>query len=139
MAVEDPALHKHHHTADTATSATTNTTATTITSVPATTAPAKDSRMFPRVDTRNPVAVLEAALTRVAGLLDRADVGQVRTAHAWLVEAFSGGNPGFEVLDTPYHDREHTMQGFLCLSRLLAGWQCSAEVPEPDSRSQWPS
>lgn len=36
-----------------------------------------------------------------------------------MAEIFAGGYRDYLPLDTPYHDREHTLHGLLCLVRLL--------------------
>jgi len=64
------------------------------------------------------------------------------TDSAWVDEtftrvhnAFTGGHPDFEPLDTRYHDLEHTLQGTLCLTRILVGWHRSALPPDLDPRA----
>ena len=42
-------------------------------------------------------------------------------ACGWFRRIFDGQYEDYLPIDTPYHDREHTMQGLLCLVRLLHG------------------
>ncbi len=46
-----------------------------------------------------------------------------------------GRDPAYERLDTRYHDFEHTLQGVLCLARLLKGWSQARTRPAPDERA----
>ena len=39
----------------------------------------------------------------------------------WTHQWFSGNYPGYLAIDASYHDLEHTLQGTLCLARLLRG------------------
>ena len=43
--------------------------------------------------------------------------------------------PEYEPLDTRYHDLEHTLQGTLCLARLLTGWHRVDGKPPLDERA----
>lgn len=56
-------------------------------------------------------------------------------AFSWVLDAFDGKEPGLEPIDTPYHDREHTLQALLCLTRLLVGWHQSGQAPLLDARA----
>lgn len=91
--------------------------------------------VFPLVNTRDPEAVLAAVLPRVEPLLDPGGLVAVRATFGWLLDTFAGRNPAFEALDTQYHDVEHTMQGFLCLGHMLAGWHLACTAPALDSRT----
>lgn len=39
----------------------------------------------------------------------------------WAIECFTGKHQDYQAVDARYHDLEHTMQGTLCLARLLRG------------------
>lgn len=91
--------------------------------------------MFPKVNTRDPHAVLaecHAAWREIAGTADDHWLGEAFTA---LRDAFEGRHPEFEALDARYHDLEHTLQGTLCLARLLSGWRRSQSTPALDART----
>lgn len=42
-------------------------------------------------------------------------------AFKWVVDAFTGSFHDYQAIDARYHDLEHTLQGTLCLARLLRG------------------
>lgn len=39
----------------------------------------------------------------------------------WATNAFNGSFPGYQAVDARYHDFEHTLQGTLCMARILRG------------------
>jgi len=39
----------------------------------------------------------------------------------WAIDCFTGKQPGYQAIDAQYHDFEHTLQGALCMARLLHG------------------
>jgi len=49
------------------------------------------------------------------------DPGFVPQAFGWTVECFTGHHLGYQAIDARYHDLEHTLQGTLCMVRLLLG------------------
>lgn len=53
----------------------------------------------------------------------------VPTVFGWVVACFSGGCAGHQAIDARYHDLEHTMQGTLCMARLLRGRQAAGAQP----------
>ena len=76
--------------------------------------------MFPVVDTRN-LAAVQAEVEAIYGrLFPEADQEAIVRAFAWVDDCFSGRLPGYQANDARYHDLEHTLQGTLCLARLLA-------------------
>ncbi len=78
--------------------------------------------MFPEVNTREPREVLPVCAQTWKAVSGGKDAGWIDMTFGWVNEAFAGRHPDFEALDTKYHDREHTLQGTLCLARLLRGW-----------------
>lgn len=73
-----------------------------------------------------------AAWTSITGNPDRP---LLTRAFEGVQKAFAGGHPGYERLDTRYHDLEHTLQGTLCLARLLAAWHDAAGLPALNDRA----
>jgi len=85
--------------------------------------------MFAPVDTRDPVAVESEIRSIYAALFPDGDRGFVARAFAWVVPCFAGEHPDWQRIDARYHDFEHTLQGALCLSRLLQGRHGSGVEP----------
>ncbi len=77
--------------------------------------------MLELVNTRDPAAVeneVQAAYLEMFPHGDRAFVpGIFRQAVSW----FSGQYHDYQAIDAHYHDLEHTLQGILCMARLLRG------------------
>ena len=77
--------------------------------------------MFPAVDTRDLPAVRGEVADIFASLFPEADSGFISRAFGWAEDWFTGNYPGYQAIDARYHDLEHTLQGTLCLARLLRG------------------
>lgn len=54
----------------------------------------------------------------------------VSEAFQWTTDCFAGRYPGYQPIDARYHDLEHTLQGTLCMVRLLNG-RHQANCPPP--------
>ena len=53
----------------------------------------------------------------------------VANAFQWALDAFSGRFHDYQPIDARYHDLEHTLQGTLCLARLMLGRQRAGALP----------
>src|SRR5438874_3891602 len=75
--------------------------------------------MYSPVVTKDPVAVeavVQTAYLRIFPEGDRLFVPQV---FGWAIECFKGRYKDYQAVDARYHDFEHTLQGTLCMVRLL--------------------
>ena len=77
--------------------------------------------MFPLVDTRDLSAVQGEVESIFASLFPEESSRFIAQAFAWTHQFFTGRYPGYQAIDARYHDLEHTLQGTLCLARLLRG------------------
>jgi len=87
------------------------------------------SRMPAAVSTADPAAVERAVQSAYLELYPKADPGFVSRVFGWALECFAGGCPGYQAVDTRYHDVEHTLQGTLCMARLLRGRHLARAQP----------
>ncbi len=85
--------------------------------------------MYPAVATKDPAAVAREVAAIYAVLFPGGDPDFVPRGFAWVVRCFTGGEPGYQPIDAQYHDLEHTMQGALCMARLLAGRTAAGATP----------
>jgi hypothetical protein len=53
----------------------------------------------------------------------------VPRAFGWVTPCFTGDYQDYQAVDAHYHDFEHTLQGTLCLGRLLRGWHLAGAEP----------
>jgi hypothetical protein len=90
--------------------------------------------MFAPVDTRSPQAVEAEVDSIFCRLFGDGHQGSVARAFGWAALCFRGEYPGYQAIDARYHDFEHTLQGTLCLARLLEGWQLAGSKPELSRR-----
>jgi hypothetical protein len=77
--------------------------------------------MYRPVAAKDPAAVeseVQAAYTAIFPQGDRCFVPRV---FGWAVECFTGHYSDYQAVDARYHDFEHTLQGTLCMARLLRG------------------
>lgn len=86
------------------------------------------------VDTKDIDAVSEECDRIYRSLYDDADPEFVPWACGWFRRIFDGRYHNYLPIDVPYHDREHTMQGLLCLARLLRGRHAAGAEPRVPRR-----
>jgi hypothetical protein len=75
--------------------------------------------MIHAVDTHVPGEVETEVQSLYLKLFPEADRSFVPRAFQWLVQCFTGKYDDYQAVDAQYHDLEHTLQGTLCLARLL--------------------
>ncbi len=71
------------------------------------------------VNTKDPDAVAQEVEAVLRRTFPGAEAAFVRRAFGWVRDCFGGRCPGYQAIDAGYHDLEHTLQGTLCLMRLL--------------------
>jgi hypothetical protein len=86
--------------------------------------------MFGPVDTRIPQEVEEQVKSIHRAMYPEGDATFVALAFDWAAQCFNGRYADYQAIDARYHDFEHTLQGTLCLARLLHGWH-NAEGKAP--------
>jgi len=91
--------------------------------------------MQPPVATRDPKAVQREAQVIYAAIYPAGDAGFIPQAFGWAVEYFLGRHAGYQAIDARYHDLEHTLQGTLCMLRLLRGYHQAATLPSLPERT----
>lgn len=91
--------------------------------------------VFAAVNTRDPRAVIDTCRAVWNRVTSSQDASYLDLAFSRIQEAFDGRHPDYEPLDTVYHDLEHTLQGTLCLARILDGWLRARVQPAPDDRA----
>ena len=77
--------------------------------------------MFAQVDTRVPTEVEAHVQSIYRSLFPNGDPAFVSRAFDWAGQCFTGRFADYQPIDARYHDFEHTLQGTLCLARLLQG------------------
>jgi hypothetical protein len=82
-----------------------------------------------KVDTRVPGQVEKEVHAIYARLFPDGERAFVPRAFDWAAQCFSGRYEDYQPIDARYHDFEHTLQGTLCLARLLAGRQAAGAKP----------
>ena len=85
--------------------------------------------MYPPVQTSDPTAVeveVQAAYLEMFKDADRLFVPEV---FGWAIDCFTGRHPNYQAVDARYHDFEHTLQGTLCMVRLLLGRHRAGDQP----------
>ena len=73
------------------------------------------------VSTKDVTAVAGAVLAAYLDAYPDGDPMFVPRIFSWAVDCFTGQLADYQPIDARYHDFEHTMQGTLCLARLLHG------------------
>ena len=77
--------------------------------------------MDPDIETKHSAAVELAVQCIYRTIFPNVDASFVATAFQWVNDCFSGHYLNFGPIDARYHDLEHTLQGTLCMFRMLHG------------------
>ena len=75
--------------------------------------------MFQPVSTKNAGAVEAEVQAAYLSIFPQGDHAFVPQAFRWMTDCFEGKYQNYLPIDARYHDFEHTMQGTLCMVRLL--------------------
>lgn len=86
--------------------------------------------MLQKVDTRVPGQVEKEVHAIYGRLFPDGERAFVPRAFDWAGQCFSGKYGDYQAIDARYHDFEHTLQGTLCLARLLNGRHSANVQPE---------
>lgn len=81
------------------------------------------------VVTKDPAAVAAEVEARYLAMFPDGDLQFVPRVFGWATDCFTGRYADYQAVDARYHDFEHTLQGTLCLTRLLHGWHRAAVHP----------
>ena len=76
--------------------------------------------MYPPVDTKDPASVEREVRPAYQAMFPEGDLEFVSKALGWLNDCFAGRYRDYQAGDARYHDLEHTLQGTLCMARLLS-------------------
>ena len=71
------------------------------------------------VTTHNPTAVEVQVQATYLDMFPRGDLPFVPRVFGLAIECFTGHYADYQAVDARYHDFEHTLQGTLCMARLL--------------------
>src|ERR1043165_2090040 len=85
--------------------------------------------MFGPVDTRIPPEVEEQVKSIYQDVYPEGHPSFVGLAFDWASQCFNGRYADYQAIDALYHDFEHTLQGTLCLARLLHGRHEAKALP----------
>jgi hypothetical protein len=86
------------------------------------------------VDTKNPAAVEEEVQSIYLTLFPQAAPDFVSRSFGWVQDCFEGRYRDYLPIDAKYHDLEHTLQGTLCMGRLLRARQEAGGRPAVGQR-----
>src|SRR6266571_8330336 len=85
--------------------------------------------MRPPVCMKNPMAVEAEVQAAYQGMFPEGDPLFVPRVFGWALQCFAGEYRDYQAVDARYHDFEHTLQGTLCMTRLLRGRHLAAAEP----------
>lgn len=90
--------------------------------------------MFKPVPTKDPTAVEVEVQQAYLALFPNGDRLFVPRVFGWAIECFTGNYANYQAVDAKYHDFEHTLQGTLCMARLLHARQRTGAQPQLTER-----
>src|SRR6266446_5993836 len=85
--------------------------------------------MYPAVSTKNPSAVEAEVQAAYQSMFPKGDRLFVPRVFGWALQCFAGEYRDYQAVDARYHDFEHTLQGTLCMVRLLRGRHLAGAQP----------
>jgi hypothetical protein len=85
--------------------------------------------MYSAVATNDPAAVELEVQSIYRAMFLGGDPQVIARAFGWTMDCFAGNYADFQAVDTRYHDLEHTLQGTLCMVRMLHGRHKTGEHP----------
>src|SRR5277367_4925622 len=77
--------------------------------------------MYSDVVTRDPTAVEVEVQAAYLAMFPNGDKMFVPQIFGWVIDCFTGRYSDYQPIDAQYHDFEHTLQGALCMARILHG------------------
>jgi hypothetical protein len=75
--------------------------------------------MYLPVVTRDPMAVEVEVQAAYLDMFPHGDNVFIPQIFGWAIDCFTGNSPDYLAIDAQYHDFEHTLQGTLCMARIL--------------------
>jgi len=84
--------------------------------------------------TKDPTAVEFEVQSAYLSMFPGGDRSFVPRVFGWMLDCFSGGYRDYQAIDARYHDFEHTLQGTLCMARLLRGRHSAGAEPRLTQR-----
>jgi hypothetical protein len=91
--------------------------------------------MFQSVMTKDTAAVEMAVQEDYLSMFPNGDQFFVPRVFGWVHDCFSGNYRDYQAIDARYHDFEHTLQGTLCMGRLLRARHFAGAEPRLTQRS----
>jgi predicted metal-dependent HD superfamily phosphohydrolase len=86
--------------------------------------------MFSPVATKDPTAVEVEVQAAYRAMFPGGQPLFVPRVFGWAIECFTGAYGDYQAVDAHYHDFEHTLQGTLCMARLLHGRHLAKADPQ---------
>ena len=86
------------------------------------------------ISTKDPAAVAREAQAAYLAMFPQGDPSFVPRVFHWAGDCFNGRYDGYQPVDARYHDFEHTLQGTLCMARLLLGRRRAGAQPALSQR-----
>lgn len=90
--------------------------------------------MLAPIDTREPLAVQAEVQKAYDSMFPKGNHGFIPAVFGWVTSCFQGKYRDYQPIDARYHDLEHTLQGTLCMARLLHGRFKGKAQPAIDQR-----
>ena len=85
--------------------------------------------MFRLVATKDPTAVEVEVQRAYLTAYPHGNQMFVPQVFGWAIDCFTGNYADYQAIDAQYHDFEHTLQGTLCMARLMRGRYLAGAQP----------
>jgi hypothetical protein len=86
--------------------------------------------MQPVIDTKQASSVEAGVQAAYVDMFPQGNSAYIPTVFKWAMDCFAGQYEDYQPIDARYHDLEHTLQGALCMAKLLQGRHHTPAQPE---------
>jgi hypothetical protein len=87
------------------------------------------------IDTKQPGLVEEEVKSDYRAMFPQGNMEFITRIFGWFREWFDGRYKDYQSIDAHYHDMEHTLQGELCMTRLLRAYYAHGHTPALTQRT----
>jgi hypothetical protein len=87
------------------------------------------------VVTRDPIAVEVDVQAAYLAMFPHGDKMFIPQIFGWAIDCFTGQYDDYSPIDAQYHDFEHTLQGTLCMGRILRARHRTSAQPQVTQRA----
>jgi hypothetical protein len=91
--------------------------------------------MYHNLVTKDSAVVCNEVQSAYLAMFPSGNLTFIPQIFGWAIDCFTGRHAGYQAIDAKYHDLEHTLQGALCMSRILRERHLAQDQPVLDQKT----